>query len=120
MEETGLQVGVERRVGCYRRSGFHAHTAWVYLCRPEGGELTPSDETPRLAWFRCTDLPSTIFPWFRVPLEDALSGSDQEVERWDHQGLSAICAGARIDLAMRSSRDRAGGARPVSEKAIRG
>lgn len=118
-EETGLLVEVDRPVGRYRRSGFLPHTARVYRCRVVGGELTPSSETPRLAWFRRDDLPETLFPWFRIPLEDALA-EREGIDRQDHQGLSAIWAGARIDWAMRRSGDRAGGAQPVMERTIDG
>lgn len=106
-EETGLRIAPERRVGSYRRSGFWAHHAVVYVCRIEGGSLRPSAETPRLAWFSTDRLPATLFPWFRGPLEDALAELDQPVERSEHQGLAAIWTGMRIDLRMRLSNDRA-------------
>ena len=45
LEETGIEVEVERRVGDYTRAGFRPHTARVWLCRPVGGGLRPSAET---------------------------------------------------------------------------
>ena len=106
-EETGLEVAVERRVGDYVRSGFRAHCARVFTCRPVGGALRPSREAPRLAWFDPAALPGTIFPWFRTPLEDALRERADAVVRREHQGLAAIFAGMRIDLRMRWLDDRA-------------
>ncbi len=106
-EETGLVIAPERRVGTYRRSGFWAHEALVFVCRVEGGRLRPSEETPRLAWFPTDRLPATLFPWFRGPLEDALAELERPVERSEHQGLAAIWTGMRIDLRMRWSNDRA-------------
>jgi ADP-ribose pyrophosphatase YjhB (NUDIX family) len=101
LEETGLEVGIRRRVGTYSRSGFRAHVAHVFECEVSGGRLRPSPETPQLAWFDPAALPDTIFPWFRGPLEDALADRSAPVERSEHQGLRAIWAGARIDLRMR-------------------
>jgi 8-oxo-dGTP diphosphatase len=111
-EETGLDTAVERHVGDYVRTGFRPHTAMVFACRVEGGTLRPSAETPLVRWFDLEKLPDTIFPWYRVPLADALSPSPsdggQPVERHDHQGVGAIWAGLSIDLRMRWSDDRAG------------
>jgi len=30
-EETGLDIGIERHVGDYVRTGFRPHTAWVFI-----------------------------------------------------------------------------------------
>jgi 8-oxo-dGTP pyrophosphatase MutT (NUDIX family) len=100
-EETGLDVAPLRLVGTYQRSGFRAHEAVVFECRTVGGTLATSRETPRVAWFDLAGLPDTIFPWFRTPLDDALASHAEPVHRSEHQGLRAIAAGARIDLAMR-------------------
>jgi ADP-ribose pyrophosphatase YjhB (NUDIX family) len=100
-EETGLEVEAQALVGRYERSGFRAHEARVYRARVLGGQLRPSPETTRVAWFREDALPGTLFPWFRVPLEDALAGHPGPVERSERQGLAAIWAGARIDVATR-------------------
>src|SRR5690606_4555848 len=70
-EETGLLVAVEGEIGRWIRRGFRPHTAVVYRCRPIGGELVPSRETPRLRWFEAEQPPSTLFPWFRDPLVHA-------------------------------------------------
>lgn len=109
-EETGVEIEVGRRVGVYERSGFRAHVAHVHLARATGGRLCASRETPRVAWFREATLPATIFPWFRIPLEDALAGRPEVVVRRERQGLAAIWAGARIDLATRWAGDMAASA----------
>ena len=105
-EETGLDVAVTRVVGCYQRSGFRAHTAIVFECGVTGGAIATSHETPRIAWFDVAALPDTIFPWFRVPLADALAGAAAPVAKREHQGVAAIAAGARIDLTTRWRGDR--------------
>ena len=61
-EETGLEVEPLRHVGDYVRTGFRPHTARIHLCRPTGGELRPSAETPRVRWFDPAELPTTLFP----------------------------------------------------------
>jgi 8-oxo-dGTP pyrophosphatase MutT (NUDIX family) len=100
LEETGFEVRVGERVGRYRRSGFLAHEAWIYRCEIERGALRPSRETPRVAFFPTEKLPTSLFPWFRSPLEDALRGArDLEIE--EHLGWAAVWAGMKIDLRTR-------------------
>jgi len=106
-EETGVEVEVERLSGVYRRSGFRPHTARVYRCRPLGGEPRPSSETPLVQWFAPEDVPGTLFPWYRGPLEDALADRSDVVERDERWGIGAISAGIWIDLRMRLSDHRA-------------
>ena len=106
-EETGLEIEIERRVGDYQRTGFRPHVAGVFACRVHAGELRPSPETPRLAWFDARRPPATLFPWYREPLADALTGRAEPVERSERQGLAQILAGMAIDLRMRISDDRA-------------
>jgi 8-oxo-dGTP diphosphatase len=103
-EETGLEVEVVRHTGDYVRTGFRPHTAHVYRCRPVAGTLQMSSESLALQWFSEDEIPDTLFPWYRQPLEDALSDRREPVSRSERQGVSAILAGMRIDLRMRFSR----------------
>jgi 8-oxo-dGTP diphosphatase len=106
-EETGVEIAVERLVGVYERSGFRGHEAHVFVCHAVGGVARGCREMPDVRWFDASQLPTTIFPWFRGPLDDALAAREGPVRRHEHQGIAAILAGARIDLAMRW-RDRDG------------
>ncbi len=99
-EETGLEVEIVGHVGDYRRSGFRPHLARVFRCQVRGGSLRPSLETPRVEWFPAQRPPPGLLPWFRGPLEDALR-EPASVEREEHQGVAAIWAGVRTDLAAR-------------------
>ncbi len=108
LEETGVEVAVERLVGDYERTGFLPHTARVYRCRPVGGAPRPSLETPVVRWFPPEAPPDTLFPWYRGPLADALADLPEPVTRRERQGFGAVLAGMRIDLRMRFSSDRAG------------
>jgi 8-oxo-dGTP pyrophosphatase MutT (NUDIX family) len=105
LEETGLRVAVERRVGDYVRTGFGPYTARVYACRCVGGALRTSGETLALDWFDPHRLPDTLFPWYRAPIADALAAGAEPVSRREHQGVAAVLAGLRIDLRMRFARD---------------
>ena len=90
------------------RTGFRPHTARIFLCRATGGVLRPSAETPRVRWFPIRQIPDTLFPWYRAPLEDALADLPEPVERHEHQGPITVWAGMKIDFRMRVSDDRAG------------
>ena len=106
-EETGIEVSVGPLVGEYHRSGFLPHTARVYRCRPVGGVIAPSFETPRVRWWDPRGVPDTLFPWCRQPLRDALDQREEPVLRRQRQGLSEVVASVKIDLRMRLSDDRA-------------
>ena len=107
-EETGIEVEVERCVAEYVRTGFRPHTARIYRCRPIGGAVRPSAETPVVRWFDPGALPAGVFPWFRGPIADALDPGEGIAVRREHQGAGSILAGMAIDLRMRWSDDRAG------------
>jgi 8-oxo-dGTP pyrophosphatase MutT (NUDIX family) len=99
-EETGLAIVLDGRVGEYVRRGFFAHRAIVFRGHVIGGALTPSLETPALAWFTPDALPRELFPWFRAPLADALRGGPP-VLREERLGARAIADGFAIDLRVR-------------------
>lgn len=99
-EETGLEVAVERRVGDYHRTGFRPHKAVIFACCVTGGSLRTSSETRAVAWFSPGDLPDTLFPWYRRPIEDAYREA-APVERHEVWGLAEITQAIRIDLRLR-------------------
>ncbi|MCZ6464878.1 MAG: NUDIX domain-containing protein [Proteobacteria bacterium] len=99
-EETGLDVAIERHVGDYIRTGFRPHTAVIFACRVTGGTLGTSSENRAVAWFHPGELPETLFPWYRAPIEDA-HREMSPVERHETWGLADITAAIQIDLRMR-------------------
>lgn len=101
LEETGVEVGAVRRVAEYTRSGFRPHVAHVYRCDYAAGLPAVSEETPGVRWFSPDALPENLFPWFRGPLADGFAAPAQPLRRRERQGLRAIAAGMRIDLATR-------------------
>ncbi len=103
LEETGVEVEVERLTGVDHRSGFRPHTARVYRCRAVSGTPRPSPETPLVQWFPVEAVPDTLFPWYRGPLADAVAALPEVVVRQERWGPAAIAAGMWIDLRMRLS-----------------
>jgi ADP-ribose pyrophosphatase YjhB (NUDIX family) len=100
-EETGLEVEIDAHVGDWKREGFRPHTARVFRCRVVGGGLTPSDETPRVAWFDAENPPNELLPWYREPLAAALDVLPEPVVRAEWQGAATIWTALKIDVAMR-------------------
>ena len=101
-EEPGLRVTFLRGLGDFIRTGFRPHSARVYVCQVAGGGVRSSRETLALGWFDPGALPDTLFPWYRAPIADALGAPGAPVRRYEHQGLSSILAGMRIDLKTRT------------------
>ena len=107
-EETGIACVVERHVGDYQRTGFRPHTARVWRCRATGGALRPSAETPLVEWFPLDAVPTTLLPWYRGPLADALADHPEPVHVSERWGVSEIVRAIAIDLRMRASGYTAG------------
>jgi ADP-ribose pyrophosphatase YjhB (NUDIX family) len=81
LEETGLQVEVERLIGVYSApypNGFtindvHQIVIVSFLCRVVGGELALSDETTAIGYFDPTHLPQPMVPTHPLRIQDALA-----------------------------------------------
>jgi 8-oxo-dGTP pyrophosphatase MutT (NUDIX family) len=79
-EETGIRVEVERLSGIYSQpypavEGLERPSHYVIValvCRPVGGELTLSQESLDVRWFRPDHFPDTLWSWHRQRIEDAL------------------------------------------------
>jgi ADP-ribose pyrophosphatase YjhB (NUDIX family) len=79
-EETGVQIEVERLSGVYSQpyravEGLERPSHYVIValvCRPVGGELTPSTESTDVRYFAPDQLPDTLWSWHRARIEDAL------------------------------------------------
>jgi 8-oxo-dGTP diphosphatase len=99
-EETSMCVRVERLVGDYVRTGFRPHTARVYCCSAESGVPRGSGETSAVDWFDPQAPPTTLFPWYRRPLADALEAGPPR-RRHEYLGIAAVLAGMAIDLRTR-------------------
>lgn len=86
LEETGLEVTVERLTGVYKNL-THGIVALVYRCRPVGGEPHPTDEAREISWMTQEDVQSAMTPAFGVRVLDAFGESPQSRT---HDGVDLI------------------------------
>ncbi len=107
-EETGLAVEVGPLIGTYTRTGIRPHTARVYACKITGGSFEPSAESHAAQWFPPNQLPETLLPWCRAPIEDAFSTTEKPVQRTESQTTSHVLKTFLIDLKMRLTPPTAG------------
>ena len=104
LEETGVSVRVERKVGDYHRTGFLPHVARVYRCRALHGTPQPSEESVAVAWWDPKQPPASLLPNYRAPLADAAADLPEPVVRHERQGWRQIWESLLIDLSMRFGR----------------
>ena len=94
-EETGLIVLPVRLVGVYH---FHwlkeGNLGFVFRCLQQGGEITPSPESPVVAYFPAHKLPGPIAPMHKERLERSLA----------HTGGPPYWGTQKDDLTMRLGR----------------
>lgn len=91
LEETGLEIEVERLTGYYRFTGLRHSTDAVFRARAVGGRLRRSREAWRLEWVAPDQLPNSLFPWYRQRIADALlPATSAPSERIQHVGLEAV------------------------------
>ena len=78
MEETGLEIRIERLVGVYSRPKWRSGGAHeiLFAASPAGGGISPDPhEVIETGWFGPDDLPEPILPWMVQEIQDALSGA---------------------------------------------
>src|SRR5919204_3295552 len=102
-EETGVRVEIVELLGWYERTGFRAHRAPVYVCRPYNSQPPPQDDdTVQVQYFPLHALPRGLCPWYRVILErDLFSPQPRPVQRTQHLGLRMVLYCLGLDLASR-------------------
>lgn len=86
LEETGLQVRVDRLTGVYKNMQRHI-VALVYRCAPLGGQLGPTDESIRTDWLTLSQVQERMSPAYAVRVLDAFS--DAPVSR-AHDGVQVL------------------------------
>lgn len=80
LEETGLEVEVERLVGIYSKPQKN-EVALSLRCRVTGGYLHPTEEVRASRFFIPHDLPSNTLPKHRQRVEDALLNQPEAILR---------------------------------------
>jgi 8-oxo-dGTP diphosphatase len=81
MEETGLEVSIERLLGVYGKVDNPDELVFSFLCRVTGGELVLSDETDDNRYFDIEDIPPNTSPRQVERIREALSHPPQPVFR---------------------------------------
>jgi 8-oxo-dGTP diphosphatase len=88
LEETGLEVTVERLTGVYKNLTLGI-VALVYRCRPVGGETHMTEEAREIRWMTREEVQSAMVPAFAVRVLDAF----EEVPRSRaHDGTNVVTA----------------------------
>jgi ADP-ribose pyrophosphatase YjhB (NUDIX family) len=72
LEETGLEVEVERLTGVYGRTDGKADIVFAFECRVISGEPSPTEEADRHEWFSVEDLPRNTIPKQVARIRDVL------------------------------------------------
>ncbi|MBW0105244.1 NUDIX hydrolase [Pseudonocardia sp. KRD291] len=86
VEETGIDVEVERLTGAYKNLS-RGIVALVFRCRPAGGEATTSDESRRVDWLTPDEVSGHMDPAYAVRVHDALT--DNAASR-AHDGVQLV------------------------------
>jgi 8-oxo-dGTP diphosphatase len=86
LEETGLEVAVERLTGVYKNL-THGIVALVYRCRPVGGEPHATEEAREIHWMTKEEVQSAMVPAFGVRVLDAF---EDEPQSRAHDGVHLL------------------------------
>ncbi|HEY66520.1 MAG TPA: NUDIX domain-containing protein [Caldilineae bacterium] len=101
VEETGLQVRIERELGTYQRLGFRPHDSIVFVCTPIGGTLAHGDEAVDAQFFPTDRLPWGLLPWYREVIRDAVQPPESPRVRRQWLGLGTLLISLLIVLGER-------------------
>ncbi len=80
LEETGLEVSVERPVGIYSKPQKR-EVVLAFRCHITGGAMRPTAESSECRFFAPNNLPSNLLPNHRQRVEDAMLNLPQAVIR---------------------------------------
>jgi ADP-ribose pyrophosphatase YjhB (NUDIX family) len=86
LEETGLQVTVERLTGVYKNLA-HGIVALVYRCTPVGGETHITHEAREIRWMTNREVEDAMVPAFGVRVLDAFEEVPQSRA---HDGINLV------------------------------
>lgn len=102
-EETGVQVHIVELLGWYERTGFRAHRAPVYLCRPGPGEPQSCDiDILQARYFPLYRLPRGLCPWYRSILEhDLCSAAPRPLQLTQRLGVRTVLHCLGLDVGCR-------------------
>lgn len=88
LEETGLEVTVERLTGVYKNL-THGIVALVYRCRLAGGEPHATEEAREIRWMTTEEVQSAMTAAFGVRVLDAF---EEVPKSRAHDGVNLVLA----------------------------
>ncbi|AXN46766.1 CTP pyrophosphohydrolase [Mycobacterium marinum] len=86
LEETGIEVTVERLTGVYKNLTYGI-VALVYRCRPVDGEPHATEEAREIRWMTRGEVESAMTPAFGVRVLDAF---EQAPRSRAHDGVNLV------------------------------
>lgn len=86
LEETGIEVEVERLTGVYKNMS-RGVVALVFRCRPNGNSCESSEEAQKVAWLTSDEASQCMRPAYAVRVADALF---DEVATRVHDGFAVL------------------------------
>jgi ADP-ribose pyrophosphatase YjhB (NUDIX family) len=81
IEETGLEVSIERLLGVYGKVDNPSELVFSFLCRVTGGQLVLTDESDDIRYFEVESIPPNTSPRQVERIHEALSQPSQPVFR---------------------------------------
>ncbi|MGX8905875.1 NUDIX domain-containing protein [Streptomyces netropsis] len=86
LEETGIEVEVERLTGVYKNM-TRGIVALIFRCTPVGGAERTSDESVAVSWLTAEEVRAAMTEAYAVRILDALGGGPPHVRIHDGQRL---------------------------------
>jgi ADP-ribose pyrophosphatase YjhB (NUDIX family) len=86
LEETGIEVQVERLTGVYKNMP-RGIVSLVFRCAPVGGQPTPTDEALSVRWLSIEEIRQRMDPAYIVRVTDAFA--DRASAR-SHDGVNLV------------------------------
>lgn len=80
LEETGLEVGIDRLSGVYSKPDDN-DLVFVFVCRVVGGRLTPTEEAVESRYFDPNELPDRTIPKHIDRIRDAIAHCGEPIFR---------------------------------------
>ena len=86
LEETGIEVQVERLAGVYKNM-LRGIVAIVFRCSPVGGQLTPTAEASSVRWLTIQEIQQRMDPAYVVRVTDAFAS---QASARVHDGVNLV------------------------------
>jgi 8-oxo-dGTP diphosphatase len=78
LEESGLEVTIERKLGFYKPKNWLSDYTHIFVCKPKSGSLTTGPETKDIRYFSINALPKMMPPPHRMWAQRAYAGCKNE------------------------------------------